>query len=79
MNRAESAGGYHRDLDPEKGDHVSISRRGSGMVSVRRPIPAFLAQAIREVDIEHLAVTGVAAWADRRDREHYNLGLLFRP
>jgi hypothetical protein len=74
MNRAESAGGYYRDLDPEKGDPVSIS-----LVSVRRPIPAFLAQAIREIDIEHLAVTGVAAWADRRDREHYNLGLLFRP
>ena len=79
MNRAESAGGYYRDLDPEKGDPVSISLRLGCARAVRRPIPAFLAQTIREIDIEHLAITGVAAWADRRDREHYGLGLPFRP
>ena len=80
MRRAESARGYYRDPDPEKGDHVSISRHGSGIVSVRRPIPAFLAQAIREVgDIEPPANAGVAAGADRRDREHYDPFLPFRP
>ena len=74
MNRAESAGGYHRDLGPEKGDHVSIS-----FDSFRRPIPTFLTQAIREVAIKHPAVASVAAGADRRDREHYDLFLPFRP
>ena len=54
-------------------------RRGRGIVSLRRPIPTFLAQAIREIGVEHLAVSRVAAGADRRDREHYDFGLPFRP